>query len=90
MTLLLTILWSARMLRATLQQLSFWQVKEFRWDRVAAHFRLPSARAQTLSPLALAKWVLLLWWLFDPSRAAAPWSFLALAAVYAGETAWFA
>lgn len=77
------------MLRATLQQLSFWQVKEFRWDRVAAHFRLPSARVQLLSPLAVAKWVLLVWWLLNPLRVSAPWAFLLLGVLYAGESGWF-
>ncbi|TSC73029.1 MAG: UDP-N-acetylmuramoyl-tripeptide--D-alanyl-D-alanine ligase [Parcubacteria group bacterium Gr01-1014_38] len=77
------------MLRVTLQQLSLWQVKEFRLDRVTAHLRLPSVRAQLVSPLALAKWGALAWWLVDPAWSSARSSLFALTTVYAGETAWF-
>lgn len=77
------------MLRAALQHLALWQVKEFRWDRVIAHLRLPSARAVLLSPLAISKWVLLGWWLFDMPASSGNLASALLIFLYAGETVWF-
>lgn len=57
--LLIVIAFAIRTLRNTLYHAFLWQVKEYRLDRIKAHFRTPLGRKFLLGPVSLVKWLIL-------------------------------
>lgn len=87
MPLLLIVLWGIRTLRALFQQVSLWQVREYRMDRLRAHLTTPGAIQGLLHPVSTAKWGFFLFLLATPSLAASPLARNALTIAYAAEAA---
>jgi UDP-N-acetylmuramoyl-tripeptide--D-alanyl-D-alanine ligase len=53
------ILWLVAICRLVLLQTAVWQLKEYRWDRMREYLRLGSTAQMFMSPIELAKWLLL-------------------------------
>lgn len=87
---LLATLWGIRTLRSLLAHVSLWQVKEYRLDRLRAHFTLPSTVQGLFHPVATVKWGAVFWLLADAPFAASPIMWRALTAAYTLETVAFA
>lgn len=85
MSQLLLALWGIRTLRSLLRQVSLWQVKEYRLDRLRAQVKTPSVLRGLVHPAATAKWGFLLLLVADPALAAGAPTRSALTLVYALE-----
>jgi len=57
---IILLLWILSVTRQVFLHVAIWQQKEYRWDRMREYLRLPSSQKNILSPLELAKWLLLL------------------------------
>lgn len=89
MTAVLALLWTVRTVRTLLQQTAFWQIKEYRLDRMAAHARLPSTIARLSHPMLAFRWGLLVMFLAVPEVARSLVGAGLLALLYAHESSWF-
>lgn len=58
-------LWVIAICRLILLQVAVWQLKEYRWDRMREYLRLGSTKQMLLSPIELAKWLLLFLFIVD-------------------------
>ncbi len=85
----LLLLWSARSLRALLRAVSFWQAKEYRLDRVRAHWRLPSAWQELYAPRTALKVGLAVALVLAGENMVPLTAAVLLALVWGYETGWF-
>lgn len=53
------VLWLIAICRLIILQVATWQLKEYRWDRMREYLRLGSTKQVLMSPIELAKWLLL-------------------------------
>jgi len=60
------ILWFFSIIKTVLFHSYFWQLKEYRLDRVTPHLKLKTGQDMIFSPLSLAKWILILLLLLAP------------------------
>jgi len=60
------ILWLFSTIKTTLFHSYFWQLKEYRLDRVIPHLKLKTGQSMIFSPLSLAKWILIFLLLVSP------------------------
>lgn len=73
--LTILIFWFFPTVKTVLFHTYFWQLKEYRLDRIIPHLRLRTGRSMIFSSLSLVKWALLLFLLFAPIGAKAWLSF---------------
>lgn len=64
--LIILILWFFSTIKTVLFHTYFWQLKEYRLDRIIPHLKLKSGQRAFLFPLSLTKWVLILLFLVAP------------------------